>query len=400
MGSATRFRPPAVRERRLVGPSPLRGPTRRRVLRRRHWLLAIVLVALTGVGVVGASLGQALTAPGTDSTSARIAEWARGHGLGSVVSWLEQQTYQPPKVGGRPEGNSPLTQVRAAPPVPPAGSVAATLPPPIQPVASPPLPGEGHWQAIASVGGRPAMADAFLRPDATHTSYTVAAVWFDPGRVRAQLHPGAVEPGGSGWSVPSFIPPASRAGLLAAFNSGFKLGDAHGGYYQDGRYAQPLITGAASMVFFKDGSMTVGRWGRDISMGPAVAAVRQNLSLLVDHGAVVPGVADNVGNAWGQTLGNRKYVWRSGIGVTRTGGVVVVSGPRLSAQTLAVLLARTGCVRAMELDINPEWTSFIRYLPGSAPTSPRAINLLPDMQRLATRYFSVSSRDFITLTAH
>jgi hypothetical protein len=46
----------------------------------------------------------------------------------------------------------------------------------------------------------------------------------------------------------------------------------------------------------------------------------------------------------------------------------------------------------MELDINPEWTSFITYSPGHAQ------NLLPDMQRSPHRYDTTSTRDFVTVS--
>ena len=189
-----------------------RGPGRRG---RRVRLLVLVLVVV--LGTVAGSMVPALTAPGTDSTSARIAEWARDHGMSPLVTWAEQRTYQPPTVGGAPEANSPLDHLSAPPAPVPAG---AALPAPIDPLAQPPLPGEGVWQVSATVRGAPAMAQTFLRPDATHTSYTAAATWFDPHLVSAQLHPGAAEPGGTGWAVPDSIPPAQRVGLLAAFNSG------------------------------------------------------------------------------------------------------------------------------------------------------------------------------------
>jgi len=294
-------------------------------------LVVLGLVVVLGA-VVGSMVPAALTAPGTDSTSARIAEWARDHGMSPLVTWAEQRTYQPPTVGGAPEANSPLEHPFAPEAPVPAG---AALPAPIDPLAQPALPGEGVWQVSATVHGAPAMAQTFLRPDAAHTSYTAAATWFDPHLVSAQLHPGAAEPGGTGWAVPDSIPPAQRVGLLAAFNSGFKLADAHGGFYEDGRTAQPLVAGAASMVFNTDGTMTVGQWGRDVTMSPRVAAVRQNLVLLVDHAQVVPGIDANINQVWGATIGNDKYVWRSGIGVTASGGIVEVVGPGLSADSLA-----------------------------------------------------------------
>jgi hypothetical protein len=121
-----------------------------------------------------------------------------------------------------------------------------------------------------------------------------------------------------------------------------------------------------------------------------VTAVRQNLALLVDGGQIAPGVDTNARRAWGATLGNAKYVWRSGIGVRADGGLVYVAGDRLTALTLADLLRRGGAVRAMELDINPEWTSFVTYLPD-------ACNILPDMQSSPHRFDTSSSRDFVSL---
>ena len=210
--------------------------------------------------------------------------------------------------------------------------------------------------------------------------------------MRAQLDPGTLDPGGHGWGAPTDLADDDRAALLAAFNSGFRLDAAHGGYYQNGKTARPLVDGAASMIFGWDGTLTVGAWGRDARMGPNIAAVRQNLSLLVDAGQILPGVQNNTDHRWGVTLGNAKYVWRSGVGVRADGTIVYVVSNRLTALTLAQLLQRAGAVRGMELDINPEWTSFVRYRPG--PT-----NLLADMQGSPRRYDTPSSRDFVSLFA-
>ena len=130
-------------------------------------------------------------------------------------------------------------------------------------------------------------------------------------------------------------------------------------------------------------------------MTPSVAAVRQNLALLVDGGHVVDGIDDNAGHRWGATLGNKLYVARSGVGVTAAGALVYASGNSLSAGTLADLLARAGCVRAMELDINPDWTSFSYY----EPIGGTGRKLLANMQRPANRYETTSTRDFVAVYA-
>ncbi len=58
----------------------------------------------------------------------------------------------------------------------------------------------------------------------------------------------------------------------------------------------------------------------------------------------------------------------AGAAVVQTGALVYAAGDRLSAATLAELLRRAGSVRAMELDINAEWTSYVLFPP--PPRSP------------------------------
>src|SRR5204863_3289220 len=116
-----------------------------------------------------------------------------------------------------------------------------------------------------------------------HTSLVVGVAWMDTRMLRATLVAGTQSPGGTGWRWNAEVPRRARAGLAATFNSGFLLQDARGGYYAEGRTAAPLVDGAASLVIGSDGTVTVGTWGRDVRMSPDVAAVRQNLSLIVDH---------------------------------------------------------------------------------------------------------------------
>ena len=65
---------------------------------------------------------------------------------------------------------------------------------------------------------------------------------------------------------------------------------------------------------------------------------------------------------------------------------------------LAELLKRAGAVTAMQLDINPEWMSFMYYLPRD-PADPTPVALLPDQMQPPDRYYSVSGRDFTTVYA-
>src|ERR1019366_2264900 len=142
-----------------------------------------------------------------------------------------------------------------------------------------------------------------------------------------------------------------------------------------------------------------GGGGGPVGMPPQGARLRQNLRLIVDHGVVPSSVDQDVESSWGATLGGSYHVWRSGIGVTADGRVIFVYAPALDVQSLADLLRRAGCVEAMQLDINPDWMSFMYYLPEHHPANPTPINLLPDQVQPADRYYAISNRDFTAVYA-
>ena len=369
-------------------------PSRRRFWVRRVGVLLVVLLL-----VLAWSIGGALRAPGTDTTAARLAEWGRFHGLGWAVNGLEQAQYKanPPKVGGnldggipripRPGAGSPLTQAPGYP----------RAPAPITAQAQPALPEEGLWQSLVTVHGQPAIRAAFLRPDSQHTSYLVGVAWLNQKLVKTVLHPGYTVPGTSGLSQPSSVPPSERGSLLATFNSGFTMVDANGGYWQDGKSIAPLRPGAASMVLYKDGHLDVVTWN-GANPGQDVAAVRQNLGLLVDNGAITPDVDNPTTKTWGVTVGNKTFVWRSAVGIRNDGSLVFVVGASLSVKTLAKIAHDAGAVRAMELDINQSWTNFITYThPNPGEAVPHM--LTKDEHPNPYRYLQPSSRDFVAVLA-
>jgi hypothetical protein len=102
---------------------------------------------------------------------------------------------------------------------------------------------------------------------------------------------------------------------------------------------------------------------------------------------------------WGATLGGGEFVWRSGVGITSGGRIIYAYGPALNVRELADLLQRAGCVRAMQLDINPDWMSFMYYHPGRHPADPRPANLLPDQVQPPDRFYAISGRDFTAVFA-
>ena len=355
-----------------------------RIHRRRRRVLAVVAAMLSALLLwLAISLGGALTDPalGT-SVGSRAAEWFREHGGAPVVVWAENEWYShhQPKVGGALAPgtiHTPKT-VQATP-------VAATVPhlpapAPITPIATPPVAGEGQWSPAGRlVHGLPAVYETMLRPSAIHTSYVVGVAWMDTKLLRATLYSGSQIPGGGPYTHTAPVSPTDATTLVSAFNAGFLMSDANGGYYTDNKTVVPLRTGAASFVVYKNGSATVAQWGRDATMSADVVSVRQNLDLLVDNGQVVPAVFSADPTQWGATLGGGLYVWRSGLGVTANGALVYVGGPGLDIADLATILVRAGAVRAMELDINTDWVNYSTYAaidpgrPGDRqPTAPNS----------------------------
>jgi hypothetical protein len=374
------------------------GPRKRRGRIRRFFRLRTVRVIGVLIIVflcwVAFSVGQALTAPGGGSTSAKLAEWARDHYLGPVVTFGEWVSYNPPKVGGKPGFSLAVPSGAAATPVKTARGFQPNIPLKLTSPAGKPLAGEGRWRVLETVKNEPAIFGTFLRADKVHTSVVAGIVSLDQRLVRFGLRPGVEDPGPGHWKASTWLPPGTRRGLLATFNGGFKLDSAGGGFYLNGKHKGALVKGAASVVYYRDGTIKIGSWGSELGMTSNVVGVRQNLKLLIDHGQVSPSVNSDVLSAWGATLGGGYYVWRSGIGITSCGRVIFVYGPSLNVQDLANLLRRAGAVEGMQLDINPEWMSFDYYQAGNTPQDPVPHALLPTQQGNAYRYFQPYSRDF------
>ena len=363
-----------------------RTPERRSVI--RTVLIGCVLALL--IPLVW-SYTSSLTGSGTDGVAARSVEWLRFHGMSRLVVEAERLWYShhPPPRGGKPKGGIPRADTPQAP----------SAPAPVASIAGPPLPGEGIWHAVGRrAQGKPILYVTTIRPDPVHTSLLTGIARIDTSLSRTVMYAGTQVPGGM-WRDMAPIPLATRASLVAAFNSGFRLQESQGGYYQQGQMVRPMVDGQATLVIHPDGSATIAKWGRDARMGPGVTEARQNLDLIVDGGKPAPALDENWNGRWGYTLGNDIYVWRSGLGVTADGALLYAVGPGLTARTLANVLVAAGAVRAMELDINPEWTDFFWYdSPDEAhPQIVTSTKLIDGIHQPPDRYFYESRKDFIAV---
>lgn len=320
---------------------------------------------------------------------------AHAHAAGALGRTRARST-APRQSAGRP-----VNGARSPSPVPAA----------LSPFGRTALAGEGTWHPSGRlVDGMPAIYETTLVPPGGGRRAGIA--WMDTRLLAARLYSGSTSPGGGPYRYTAPIEPAQAGSLVAAFNGGFKMADAHGGYYAEGRMIDPLVPGAASLVIYANGSVSIGAWGADVGMAPDVVAVRQNLVPLVTDGRPTALAASADWQAWGSTCGASscaasvpgiEHQWRSGIGVTADGALVYACGPALDPLQLAELLVRAGVIRGMQLDINPSWPVFASYDPaiprGVAAPSNGSKLLSATRQGPWTFFEPWWARDFITMSA-
>src|SRR5580698_8741894 len=389
------YRPPAA-------PRPHQHRLPRLVYWRRRAVVLITLAVVIFIAYLVITLFFALLNPSYGSSlSTRASQWGRQHGLASVVNWGASESYHwdLPKKGGTPPagafGSGALTKTYTAPNV---------LAPPVDivPPVKHALPGEGVWHVVGrtTANGIPTMYEAFVRPDAVHTSYVVGVVWMDTNLLTALLYSGSMIPGGGPfWHAVPISANRSKT-LVAAFNSGFLMQNADGGYYTDGRTYKKLRNGAAAVVSFNHGRMTVAQWGRDVLMTNQIASVRQNLDLIVDNSKAEHGLSDPKSTKWGTAVSPNDVVWRSGLGITKTGALVYVAGPGMSLGDLADVMLRAGVEEGMELDYGLDWVQLSTYtgVPGAVINGVNGVSLLASMPGAPDRYFaSFWEHDFFTM---
>jgi Phosphodiester glycosidase len=356
-------------------------------------LIAALVIALPAL----VSYANMLTRRSDSSLSIRTVEWLRDNGARPLVNQVESIYYSltAPATGGPPLRALPTQPgVVAAPAAHGRAHARAHVyyhPRRIRPLIHPALPGEGVWHPTFSPGGsRPPVLVTSFRPDPNYPQNVAGVAWIDHGRTSVWLYPGTLEPAVQLPSRgPMEVPPRLRGRLVATFNSGFKLSDSGGGFATGDHTYAPLKAGLGTILRYRDGSVDVKAWTGGSVAGPDIVYARQNLPLIVNHGRPNPNLSD--GPEWGATLGNAVRVWRSALGIDRHGNLIYAAANIQTVGSLAAILIHAGAVRAMELDINAYWTSFISY---HHPRAIGAANLLSSMDRSPQRYLTPDDRDF------
>ncbi len=361
--------------------------------------VALIAALLTLVPAAFSYLNT-IAEPSNSSLSIRSVEWLRDNGAASLVSRVETiyYTLTAPSKGGPTlqalprvgYGSAASAQARRL-----RSQRLASRPRRVAPLLHPALPGRGSLAKRPSIPGSGApLLITTLRNQPEYPRVVAGLAWIDTKRTILTLNPGRLEPRCRFPRGTMDVPQGNRGKLLATFNSGFKLSDSHGGFVLNGKTYATMRDGLATLVGYRDGRVDVIDWQYGSNAPNSVSFARQNLPLVVYKGHPNPNLGD--GSEWGATVGNAILVWRSGIGIDRHGNLIYAAGEDQSVSSLADTLAHAGAVRAMELDINSYWVSFITY---GAPGAQSPSNLLASMERPASRYLTPDDRDFFAVYA-
>jgi hypothetical protein len=226
----------------------------------------------------------------------------------------------------------------------------------------------------------------------------LALLSVNQGLAELHLHSGTVDAGAAGWRFGPAIAGLERRHLIAAFNGGFKLDTAAGGFESYGREGYPLSAGLGSIVTYSNGSTDIGTWRQTVpATGERVVSVRQNLHLLIDGGR--PAADLGCLTCWGATLGGVAAPARSALGITADRRLIWVGGQSLTPAALADALLAAHVQRAVELDINPEWVAGYLYSHrgGKGPLAP--VPVLASQAGVPGEFLAPYSRDFFTVVA-
>ncbi len=325
----------------------------------------------------------------------RSVEWLRAHHGNWLVDEVEHYyyTWKTPAKGGPQLTSLPTVGVADPSPLTSAVRQTAWPPAPIPPVFAHPLPGEGVWRGTGPlVRGRPPVVVTTFRTEADYPRIVAYVARFDHTRTAAAWYPGRYEPPSAPERGPMSVPYGQRWRLLTTFNGGFIYTDGSNGSSIGGRLYEPLTAGLATLIAYRDGRVDITTWHGGRVAGPQIAFARQSLPLIVNHGRLNPALNDS--SQWGYTLGNAVRVWRTGAGIDRHGNLIYAAADYQTVESLAKILQRAGAVRAMQLDINPEWPTLITYTHrgGLHPTK-----VVPNYQQPKTRYLVPDDRDFFAI---
>jgi hypothetical protein len=306
-----------------------------------------------------------------------------------------------PTITPSPEPSAtPLPEATRVPTSTPTPTLTPT-PTPWRPAAAHALgslEGEGAWQAyIKDSKGHAVAFRTFIQPDPKRPYTLVAVVAFDLTRTKLNFIMGFDEPSvKDGPKGTGLIPEgdAKPGILLATFNGAFKAQHGEYGAMSEGVVAIQPRKGIAMVAMYKDGTVKIGEYGKEILSLDNTVAWRQNCSLIIENGQLNPLVNNDSAEYWGANLHGETVTWRSGIGISADGKTLYYfAGPNMMMPVLASAMEAVGVQNGMQLDINNYWVHFTAIKDQGGKNIPDP--LFPDdMKADVGRYLTRYPRDF------
>ncbi len=282
------------------------------------------------------------------------------------------------------------TAAAATSPVGASARVVDTSRPPA--VCGRPSPTCSPWHRLDAWSPVPSVFTASFTP-VRQPGVTAYVTWMRSSTTDLALYPGYEGPGTTSLPRgPEMVPLSGRGRLLATFNSGFYESDQAAGFYTNRTLYFPMVRGLATVVRYASGRVDVISWAGGPRPGANILMARQNLPLLVANSRATALSSNNA--AWGLTLHGVPDVWRTALGVDAAGNLIYAAAPAQTSATLAAIMVQLHCVRAMELDINPEWPIFVAYGARGA-VDPSLI--VPNPNQIPGRFLYPSTKDFFAL---
>jgi hypothetical protein len=238
-------------------------------------------------------------------------------------------------------------------------------------------PGDGQWVALpesASLEPTPIpsaapvrMYKTLLHPDMERSYAELFLVALDLRHVRLYLVPGTGEPQATAPEAldmqrPGLIPDEHQAGVLAAFNGGFKTEHGHYGMSVNGVTIVPPVETACTIAYYKDFSLRIGSWPKLKDDVDDMAFWRQTPSCMVEDRKLHPRMAEGFVSRWGSTLDGETVIRRSAVGIDSSGQTLFVGiSNHTTAPAIATGMRHAGATTVAQLDVNFSFPKFVTF---------------------------------------
>ncbi len=233
--------------------------------------------------------------------------------------------------------------------------------PNITPLYKKTLKNEGIWEKIniSPETFKPLYAKTFIRSD-PERDYSIVYIYkFDLDRLSLEFIPGK-DDNTSDPVCDGRMNKNQMEKVLWAFSGGFQYKHGNYGMKYKGKIILPPTNGAATLLYYKDGTLKLEEWSKEFLYDDNILWFRQNEPMMIKDGKISP-IIDN--RFWGYTPANKDpvYTVRTGLGFTKNNELVFAFGDSLSAKTLAIGMISAGVVTGMHLDMNYYNTHLVNF---------------------------------------